>query len=122
MDPFLRGFNEHLIDSHLEELAIQNMKGIVQIFGLGIKSKLDAQLGFFLGYSYAKLTMQFLILKNRVPTKEETENYFELIKRRFPEVVSTFKKEKISKISENNGKITPVKELDIDPLDRNTEE
>ena len=54
-----------------------------------------------------------------VPTKEESENYFELMKRRFPEVVSTCKKDKIS---EKNGKITLVEELEIDPLDRIIEE
>jgi len=54
-----------------------------------------------------------------VPTKEETESYFKMMKRRFPEVESTFKKDKIS---EKNGKITLVEELDIDPLDRITEE
>jgi hypothetical protein len=121
MDPFLRGFNEHLMDSHLDEHEIQNMKGIIQIFGLGVKSKLDAQLGFFLGYSYAKLTMQFLILKNRVPTKEETESYFELMKRRFPEVISTFKKEKISSIVDRNEKLPTIEDLDIDPVDPEVE-
>ena len=117
MDPFLRGFNEHLMDTNLEETEIQNMKGITRIFDKEIKSRVDAQLGFFLGYSYAKLVMQFLILKNRLPTKEETEGFFDLMKRRYPEVVATLKNVKTAKIKEREEKVVSIEELDIEPAD-----
>ena len=117
MDPFLRGFNEHLMDTNLEETEIQNMKGITRIFDKEIKSRVDAQLGFFLGYSYAKLVMQFLILKNRLPTKEETEGFFDLMKRRYPEVVATLKNVKTAKIKEREEKVVSIEELDIEPVD-----
>ena len=64
VDLFLRGFNESLMDTNLSETEIQNLKGITALFSKGIKSKLDAQFGFILGFSYAKFLMQFLILKN----------------------------------------------------------
>ncbi len=117
MDPFLRGFNEHLMDTNLEETEIQNLKGITRIFDKEIKSRIDAQLGFFLGYSYAKLVMQFLILKNRLPTKEETEGFFDLMKRRYPEVVATLKNVKTAKIVEREEKVVSIEELDIEPAD-----
>jgi hypothetical protein len=117
MDPFLRGFNEHLMDTNLEETEIQNLKGITRIFDKEIKSRIDAQLGFFLGYSYAKLVMQFLILKNRLPTKEETEGFFDLMKRRYPEVVATLKSVKTAKIVEREEKVVSIEELDIEPAD-----
>lgn len=117
MDPFLRGFNEHLMDTNLEETEIQNLKGITRIFDKEIKSRVDAQLGFFLGYSYAKLVMQFLILQNRLPTKEETEGFFDLMKRRYPEVVATLKKVKTAKIVEREEKVVSIEELDIEPED-----
>lgn len=69
LDPFLRGFNESLMDTNLSETEVQNLKGITAIFGKEIKSKLDAQFGFILGFSYAKFLMQFLILKNRMPNQ-----------------------------------------------------
>ena len=117
MDPFLRGFNEHLMDTNLEETEIQNLKGITRIFDKEIKSRIDAQLGFFLGYSYAKLVMQFLILKNRLPTKEETEGFFDLMKRRYPEVIATLKNVKTAKIVEREEKVVSIEELDIEPAD-----
>ena len=117
MDPFLRGFNEHLMDTNLEETEIQNLKGITRIFDKEIKSRVDAQLGFFLGYSYAKLVMQFLILKNRLPTKEETEGFFDLMKRRYPEVVATLKNVKTAKIKEREEKVVSIEELDVKPVD-----
>ena len=117
MDPFLRGFNEHLMDTNLEETEIQNLKGITRIFDKEIKSRIDAQLGFFLGYSYAKLVMQFLILKNRLPTKEETEGFFDLMKRRHPEVIATLKNVKTAKIMEREEKVVSIEELDIEPAD-----
>ena len=64
LDPFLRGFNESLMDTNLSGREIQNLKGITAIFGKEIKSKLDAQFGFILGFSYAKFLMQFLILRD----------------------------------------------------------
>ena len=117
MDPFLRGFNEHLMDTNLEDAEIQNLKGITRIFDKEIKSRIDAQLGFFLGYSYAKLVMQFLILKNRLPTKEETEGFFDLMKRRYPEVVATLKNVKTAKIKEREEKVVSIDELDVEPTD-----
>ena len=116
LDPFLRGFNEHLMDTHLDELEIQNLKGITAIFGTEIKSKLDGQLGFLLGYTYAKLIMQFLILKNRLPTKEETEGFFELMKRRYPEIVTILKKVRVAKLFEREEKVPSFVELDLEPV------
>jgi hypothetical protein len=117
MDPFLRGFNEHLMDTNLEEMEIQNLKGITRLFDKEIKSRRDAQLGFFIGYSYAKLVMQFLILKNRLPTKDETVGFFDLMKRRTPEIILTLKNVQTAEILEKNEKLVAIEELDIEPVD-----
>lgn len=113
LDPFLRGFNENLMDTNLSETEIQNLKGITAIFGREIKSKLDAQFGFILGYSYAKFTMQFLILKNRLPTKEETKGFFELIKRRHSEIVTILKDVKVADIAERYEEIATFEEVEV---------
>lgn len=118
MDPFLRGFNESLMDTNLSELEIRNLKGITAIFGKEIKSKLDAQFGFILGFSYAKFLMQFLILKNGMPTKEETKEFFELIRRRHPEIVSILRDVKVANIVERNESVAsfgePEEEQDVE--------
>jgi len=113
MNPFLRGFSEQYIDIHLEGEEIENMKGIVDIFRMGIKSNLDAHIGFFLGYSYANLLMQHLILCNRLPDKEETIGYFNLLKRRFPEILSVIKSAKNSKLMEREDEVENISELNI---------
>jgi len=117
VDPFLRGFNEQMMDTNLDESEIQNLKAITRIFDKQIKSRMDAQLGFFLGYSYAKLIMQFLILKNRLPSKEETQDFFDLMKRRYPEIASALKDVKAAKMMEREEKVVSVKDLDVKPLD-----
>lgn len=115
MDPFLRGFNESLMDTNLSEIEIQNLKGITAIFSQGIKSKLDAQFGFILGFSYAKFIMQFLILKNSLPTKEETKEFFELIKRRHPEIVSILRDVRVADIVERNESVASFEEREAEP-------
>ena len=117
MDPFLRGFSEQFIDVHLEEEEIRNMKAIVNMFGMGLKSKLDASVGFFLGYSYAELLMQFLILRNRLPNKNETKEFFDLIKRRYPEILKEIKREKKSMFHERNDEVISVSELELDHIE-----
>jgi hypothetical protein len=117
LDPFLRGFNEQMMDTNLDESEIQNLKAITRIFDKQIKSRMDAQLGFFLGYSYAKLVMQFLILKNRLPSKEETQDFFDLMKRRYPEIASALKDVKAAKMKEREEKVVSVEDLDVKPLD-----
>ena len=116
LDPFLRGFNENLMDTNLSETEVKNLKGITAIFGKEIKSKLDAQFGFILGYSYAKFNMQFLILKNRLPTKEETKAFFEIIKRRHSEIVSILKDVKIADIAERYEAISSFQENEVEPV------
>ena len=116
MDPFLRGFTEQLVDLHLEEKEIKNMRGIVEIFGLIVKSKLDAQLGFFLGCSYTEFLMQFLVMRSRLPNKEETLQFFSLLKRRFPEILNEIKKVKKSEIKESDEEVTPISEVEVEPL------
>jgi len=116
MDPLIRGFYEQYIDVHLKEKEIKNVKGIVDIFGMSIKNKLDANLGFFVGYSYAQLLMQFLILNNRLPNKEEMTQFFDLMKRRFPEVIREFKKTKGSQVKEPDEEIPVISELDVEPI------
>lgn len=116
MDPFLRGFNENLMDTNLSEIEIQNLKGITAIFSKDIKSKLDAQFGFILGFSYAKFIMQFLILKNKLPTKEETKGFFELIKRRRPEIVSILRDVRVADIVERNEAVASFEELEVEPV------
>ncbi len=115
MDPFLRGFNESLMDTTLSEIEVQNLKGITAIFSKEIKSKLDAQFGFILGFSYAKFLMQFLILKNSMPTKEETETFFELMKRRQPEIASILRDVGVAKIVERNESVASFLELEVEP-------
>jgi hypothetical protein len=116
LDPFLRGFNESLMDTNLSETEIQNLKGITAIFSKGIKSKLDAQFGFILGFSYAKFIMQFLILKNSLPTKEETMEFFELLKRRHPEIVSILRDVRVADIVERNESVASFEELEAEPV------
>ena len=100
------------MDTTLSEEEIQNLKGITAIFGKDIKSKLDAQFGFILGFSYAKFNMQFLILKNRLPTKEETTGFFELIRRRYPEIASILRDVRIAEIVERSEAIATFEELE----------
>ncbi len=116
MDPFLRGFNESLMDTTLSEIEVQNLKGITAIFSKEIKSKLDAQFGFILGFSYAKFLMQFLILKNSMPTKEETNDFFRLLKRRHPEIVSILRDVKVADIVERNESVASFEELEVEPV------
>ncbi len=113
MDPFLRGISEHFVDKHLEEDELKNMKAIVNIFRLGIKSRVDAEIGFFLGHAYAELLMQFLILNDRLPNKEETLELFNLMKRRFPEILSVIKSAKNTKLMEREDEVESISELDI---------
>jgi hypothetical protein len=117
VDPFLRGFNEQMMDTNLDESEIQNLKAITRIFDKQIKSRMDAQLGFFLGYSYAKLVMQFLILKNKLPSKEETQDFFDLMKRRYPEIASSLKDVKAAKMMEREENVVSIEDLDVEPLD-----
>ncbi len=116
LDPFLRGFNESLMDTNLSGREIQNLKGITAIFGKEIKSKLDGQFGFILGFSYAKFLMQFLILKNGMPTKEETKEFFELLKRRHPEIVSILRDVKVADIVERDESVASFEELEVEPI------
>jgi hypothetical protein len=116
LDPFLRGFNESLMDTNLSEIEVQNLKGITAIFSKGIKSKLDAQFGFILGFSYAKFLMQFLILKNSMPTKEETKEFFELLKRRHPEIVSILRDVRVADIVERNESVASFEEIEVEPV------
>ena len=115
MDPFLRGFNESLMDTNLSEIEVQNLKGITAVFSKEIKSKLDAQFGFILGFSYAKFLMQFLILKNGMPTKEETKEFFDLIRRRHPEIVSILRDVKVADIVERNESVASFGEPEEEP-------
>jgi hypothetical protein len=117
MDPFVRGFNELLMDNHLNDIEIQNLKGITRIFDKQVKSRMDVQLGFLIGYSYAKLVMQFLILKNRLPTKEDIEGFFGLMKKRHPEIISALKEVSVAKIADKDEMLVPIKEIDVDPLE-----
>lgn len=121
MDPFLSGLCQRYIDTQLEETEIQNIRGIIDLFGMGIKSKLDAIIGFFLGYSYAQLLMQFFILNNRLPNKEETEQYYNLMKRRFHEILSEIKKTKISKIKESDDALTTITDIEVDQIQQTPE-
>jgi hypothetical protein len=100
------------MDSTLSEKEIQNLKGITAIFGKEIKSKLDAQFGFILGFSYAKFLMQFLILKNRMPTKEETKEFFELLKRRHQEIVSILRDVRVADIIERSEPVASFEDFE----------
>ena len=104
------------MDTNLSETEIQNLKGITAIFGKEIKSKLDAQFGFILGFAYAKFTMQFLILKNRLPSKEETVGFFELIRRRHPEIASILRNVRVADIAERDEAVPIFDELEVDPV------
>ena len=108
------------MDTNLSESEIQNLKGITAIFSKGIKSKLDAQFGFILGFSYAKFNMQFLILKNRLPTKEETKGFFELIKRRHPEINSILRDVRVADIVERNEVIESFEEFEVESVSEET--
>lgn len=114
MDPFVRGFNELLMDAHLDEIEIKNVKGITRVFDKQIKSRIDAQLGFLIGYTYAKLVMQFLILRNRLPDKGETEEFFNLMKKRYPEILSALKRGRVAEIMDRDDKVVSIDDLDVD--------
>jgi hypothetical protein len=108
------------MDTNISESEIQNLKGITAIFSKGIKSKLDAQFGFILGVSYAKFNMQFLILKNRLPTKEETKGFFELIKRRHPEIIQVLRDVRVADIVERNEAIESFEEFEVESVSEET--
>jgi hypothetical protein len=114
LDPFVRGFNELLMDAHLDEIEIKNVKGITRVFDKQIKSRIDAQIGFLIGYTYAKLVMQFLILRNRLPDKGETEEFFNLMKKRYPEILSALKRGKVAEIMDRDDKVISIDDLDVD--------
>jgi hypothetical protein len=116
LDPYLRGVSEQFIDTHLEEKELQNMSAIVDIFALGIKNKVDANIGFFLGYAYSELLMQFLILYNRLPTKDETANFFNLLKRRYPEVLNSIKKKRSSTLLDHGEEVISATDVNIEPV------
>jgi len=119
IDPYLRGVSEQFIDIHLNEKELQNMSAIVDIFSLGIKSKLDANIGFFLGHAYAELLMQFLIINNRLPDKNETTNFFNLLKRRYPEIMNSLKKKRNNELLEHGEEVVSVADLNIEPISLN---
>lgn len=102
------------MDAHLDEIEIKNLKGITKVFDKQIKSRMDAQLGFLLGYTYAKLIMQFLILRNRLPDKMETEEFFNLMKKRHPEIESALKRGKVAEIMDKDEKVVSIDELDVE--------
>ena len=102
------------MDTNLSEREIQNLKGITAIFSKGIKSKLDAQFGFILGFSYAKFIMQFLVLKNSLPTKEETMEFFELLRRRHPEIVSILRDVRVAEIVERDESVASFEEFEVE--------
>lgn len=114
MDPFVRGFNELLMDAHLDEIEIKNLKGITRVFDKQIKSRADAQLGFLIGYSYAKLVMQFLILRNGLPDKRDTEGFFDLMKKRLPEIESALKRGRVAEIVDKDEKVVSIDDLDVE--------
>ena len=113
-DPFFRGFLEQYVDVHIDEAEIKNMKGVVDLFGFGIKSKLDAQIGFFLGCSYSEFLMQFLILNNRLPRKDEMLMFFNMMKRRLPEIIKEIKGTHGSNIKDVDEEVTPVSEVEVE--------
>jgi hypothetical protein len=108
------------MDTNLSEMEIQNLKGITAVFSKEIKSKLDGQFGFILGFSYAKFLMQFLILKNSMPTKEETKEFFELLRRRHTEIVSILRDGRIADIVERNESVASFEEIDVEPVSEET--
>jgi hypothetical protein len=108
------------MDTNLSESEIQNLKGITAIFSKGIKSKLDAQFGFILGFSYSQFNMQFLILKNRLPTKEETKGFFELIKRRHPEIIQVLRDVRVADIVERNEVVESFEEFEVESVREET--
>ena len=119
IDPYLRGVSEQFIDIHLKEKELQNMSAIVDIFSLGIKNKLDANIGFFLGHAYAELLMQFLIINNRLPDKNETTNFFNLLKRRYPEIMNSLKKKRNNELLEHGEEVVSVADINIEPISPN---
>jgi hypothetical protein len=103
------------MDTNLSKAEVKNLKGITALFRKEIKSKLDAQFGFILGFAYAKFTMQFLILRNRLPTKEETEGFFELIRRRHSEINSILRDVKAAEIIGRDDVVPSFDELEVEP-------
>ena len=64
--------------------------------------------------------MQFLILKNSMPTKEETKEFFELLKRRHTEIVSILRDGRIADIVERNESVASFEEIDVEPVSEET--
>jgi hypothetical protein len=102
------------MDAHLDSIEIKNLKGITRVFDKQIKSRADAQLGFLIGYSYAKLVMQFLILRNGLPDKRDTEGFFDLMKKRLPEIELALKRVRVAEIVDKEEKVVSIDDLDVE--------
>ena len=67
--------------------------------------------------SYAELLMQFLILRNRLPNKGETKEFFDIIKRRYPEILKEIKREKKSMFFERDDEVISASEIELDHIE-----
>lgn len=91
MDPLLRGVCEQYIDSMLREGEIEKIRRLVDLLDLPIASKMDASLGVFIGAIYSQLDAHYLKMYNRLPKKEEVEDYHGILRRRASEIKSKFR-------------------------------
>lgn len=90
MDPLLRGVCEQCIDAMLGDGEIDKIRKLVDMLDLPIASNEDASLGVFIGSMYSQLEAHYLKMYNRLPKKNEIEDYHSILRRRAPEIKSKF--------------------------------
>lgn len=90
MDPLLRGVCELYIDMKLEDSEIEKIRELAEMLDLPVASKEDVSLGIFMGTVYSQLNIHYLKMYNRLPKKEDVDNYHQILRRRAEEIKSHF--------------------------------
>jgi hypothetical protein len=90
MDPLLRGVCELYIDMKLEDSEIEKIRKLAEMLDLPVASKEDVSLGIFMGTVYSQLNIHYLKMYNRLPKKEDVDNYHQILRRRAEEIKSHF--------------------------------
>jgi hypothetical protein len=92
---------EQYIDSKLEDGEIEKIKRLVDILNLSVSSKEDASLGVFIGSIYSQFDINYLKMYNKLPEKDDIEDYHRILRRRSHEIRVKFSSQKTPKEIDN---------------------